>query len=149
MAMRLFLQVHINFCAHLHTHLIPTHVPLQLQLKEQVKSWANFNHNKFCRVIKKKKIYEKLSGFFFFISTSFQEETGQPGEPPTTALMVLILSLAAEQWAQVSLDFWNYPSSRRQHSTACERGKVFHCTNLEFTLRSTSKLLLSSPYYDP
>lgn len=66
MAMRLFLQVHINFCAHLHTHLIPTHVPLQLQLKEQVKSWANFNHNKFCRVIKKKKIYEKLSVFFFF-----------------------------------------------------------------------------------
>lgn len=27
--------------------------------------------------------------------------------------------------------------------------KVFHCTNLEFTLRSTSKLLFSGSYSDP
>lgn len=72
MAMRLFLQVHINFCAHLHTHLIPTHMPLQLQLTEQVKSWANFNHNKLCRVVKKKNLWETF--IFFFLATPFQEE---------------------------------------------------------------------------
>lgn len=37
-----FLQVHINFCAHLCIHLIPTRIPLQLKLTE-VKSLSGFN----------------------------------------------------------------------------------------------------------
>lgn len=45
------------------------------------------------------------------------------------------------------MDFQKYLSLK--HSALCECGKIFDCTNLEFTLRSTSKLLFSSYYYDP
>lgn len=51
-------------------------MPLQLQLKEQVKSLGNCNHNKVCTVIffKKNNTYEKTFFFFFLLPTPFQEK---------------------------------------------------------------------------
>lgn len=50
-------------------------MPLQLQLKEQVKSLGNCNHNKVCMVIFFKKIIPMKKLFFFFLlPTPFQEK---------------------------------------------------------------------------
>lgn len=67
-------------------------MPLQLQLKEQVKSLGNCNHNKVCKVIffKKNNTYEKTF-FFFFTPYTISRKNSQLGESPAIALMISIL----------------------------------------------------------
>lgn len=121
-------------------------MPLQLQLKEQVKSLGNCNHNKVCTVIFFFLIIPMKKLFFFFTPYTISRKNSQLGESPAIALMISILPWTQNnshkcQWTSRNIWAWSI--------LLCVCGKIFDCTNLEFTLRSTSKLLFSSYYYDP